>query len=435
MGERDLRFRAYAWAVCLAAGAGLWATWSLDGYGRNWALLLTLALAVVVSELLAVDLPNGASMSLTYPLGVCTIVLFGPTASALLAVLSMLPFLVGRGRSTPSRTAGNIGQLALSAIVPAWGFVALGGNPLALQRATAGAIGMPLVPGLVAATLGILVNFALGGWGYSLVHDVPLRSVWRQLISWMIPSQVALGLIGLAIAQVMAGPAGPLGFILFVVPLVVARQTYRRYLALREAYADTVRSLVAALEAKDPYTKGHSVRVAKVAVRIAGAVGLTDAEIESIEWAALLHDLGKIGISRSVLGKPSALTEEEYERVRQHPDIAAHILESVPFLDSVRPAVQDHHERVDGLGYARGLRGDDLSLSARILAVADSYDAMTADRPYRKAMSAQDALEELLSNAGTQFDGDVVSAFAAVWPSTVRDEAHSANQGQGQGDG
>jgi putative nucleotidyltransferase with HDIG domain len=206
------------------------------------------------------------------------------------------------------------------------------------------------------------------------------------------------------------------------VPLLVARQTHRRYLSLRETYAETVRSLVAALEAKDPYTKGHSVRVARIAVAVARRMGFEDAEVERIEYAALLHDLGKIGISRSVLSKPGALTNDEFDRIREHPDIAARILESVPFLEDVRPVVQDHHERVDGLGYGRGLAGEELSTPARILAAADSFDAMTADRPYRDAMPEASAVAELRSNAGSQFDPLVVEALIAVLPTLPRDD-------------
>jgi putative nucleotidyltransferase with HDIG domain len=421
MGARDLRFRVYAWAVAALAVAGIAISWNVDGYARQWPLLVTLACAVLVSELLAVDLENGASISLTYPLGVCAIVLFGSTGAAGLAALSLLPSLFTHARSSVTKAVFNMGQLALSALVPAWAYLALGGHPLILGLSGLEQARVDAVPGLAAATIGILVNFGLGGIGYSMVHDVSLRQVWRHLVSWMIASQVALGLLGLAIAQVMASE-GALGFALFVVPLVVARQTHSRYLSLREAYADTVRSLVAAIEAKDPYTKGHSVRVARFAVAIAEAMSLEDSRTQSIEYAALLHDLGKIGISRAVLAKAGALTDAEYGRVQEHPAIGARILESVPFLDSVRPAVQDHHERVDGKGYGRRINGAELSVEARILAVADSYDAMTADRPYRAALSAEAAVAELRANCGTQFDEQIVETFLSVLPGLEREE-------------
>jgi putative nucleotidyltransferase with HDIG domain len=354
-------------------------------------------------------------------------VFLGPTAAAAAGVLSMMPALLPRPKASLTKIAFNTGQMVLTFLLPALAYLALGGRPLLGEPLLAGQFTQMVVPLVVAATLGIVVNFALGGLGYAMIHNLTLRRVWREAFSWVIASQIALGLLGLAIAQIMA-IEGPLGFALFVVPLVVARQTHSRYLSLRETYAETVRSLVAALEAKDPYTKGHSVRVARITVAVARQMGFEDAEVERIEYAALLHDLGKIGISRSVLSKPGTLTDDEFDKIREHPDIAARILESVPFLEDVRPVVQDHHERVDGLGYGRGLVGEDLSMAARILAAADSYDAMTADRPYRGAMPQAAAVAELRANTGTQFDPDVVDALIAVLPALTEDEeAHSSD--------
>jgi HD-GYP domain-containing protein (c-di-GMP phosphodiesterase class II) len=378
--------------------------------------MLTLVIAVLVSELLAVDLPDGGTLSLTYPLSVCAIVLLGPTAAALLAAVSMVPALFSTPRMSPSRLLGNLGQVVLAVLVPGWLYIGLLHGPL-LSRGALAAGDLPgVLPALLAAgTAGVFVNAALFVTGYGIMHDVSARRVWRVAISWALAPQLALGLLGLAIAQVMAGE-GALGFALFVVPLVVARQTHSRYLSLREAYADTVRSLVAAIEAKDPYTKGHSLRVAGFAVATAKAMGLDDRKVQNVEYAALLHDLGKIGISRAVLAKSGALTEAEYAGVREHPAIAARILQSVPFLDPVLPAVRDHHERMDGQGYGRGLMGSAICVEAKILAVADSYDAMTADRPYRGAMSPEAAVAELRANLDTQFDRATAETFLAILP-------------------
>jgi putative nucleotidyltransferase with HDIG domain len=425
MGERDLRFRVLSWATPTVAAIVVASSWNTTGYESQWPLVLTLAAAVIVSEYMAVDLPSGGSHSLTYPLGVSAIVLLGPTGAAAVAVLSMMPAVIPRRRASVRKIVFNAGQVVLTFALPAWAYLGLGGSPLMGQPLLADQIARMLVPLLAAATLGILVNFALGGLGYAMIHDLSFRSVWREAFSWVVASQVALGLLGIAIAQIMAAD-GPLGFALFVVPLVVARQTHSRYLSLREAYADTVRSLVAALEAKDPYTKGHSVRVARVAVAVARHMGFEDADVDRIEYAALLHDLGKIGISRSVLSKPGALSDDEYEKIREHPDIAARILESVPFLEDVRPIVQDHHERVDGLGYGRGLAGDGVSTSARVLAVADSFDAMTADRPYRRAMPEDMAVSELRANSGSQFDPIAVEALIAALPVLRQADGESA---------
>jgi putative nucleotidyltransferase with HDIG domain len=415
MGARDLRFRAYAVTLASVAAAGFALSvtrWPVSVVSSSMVVLAT---AVLASELLAVELAGGASLSLAYPLLVCAVVLLGPSAAGALAILSMAPLLFHKPRMSGIRLLGNLGQATLTALVPGWLYLALGGQLLADTRLSSADFQGQLLPLLVAATAGVVVNGVLFSVGYALVRSATVAEAWRVAVSWAIASQVALGLMGLAIARVMS-IEGPLGFALFVVPLLVARQTYRRYLSLRETYADTVRSLVAALEAKDQYTKGHSVRVARIAVAVAGQMGFDDVEVERIEYAALLHDLGKIGISRSVLSKPGALTDEEFDKIRQHPDIAARILESIPFLDDVRPIVQDHHERVDGLGYGRGLTGDHMSTAARILAVADGYDAMTAERPYRAAMSERAAVKELRANAGTQFDPAVVEVLIAALP-------------------
>jgi putative nucleotidyltransferase with HDIG domain len=421
MGAHDLRFRVYVAVLVVAATAGMGVSAISSSESLVSVSMAVLAVAVLVSELLAVELAGGASLSLTYPLFVCAIVLLGPTSAGVLAVLSTVPFLFHKPGMSGVRLLGNLGQAVLTALVPGWLYLALGGHLLSGAQVSNADFQGQILPLLVAATAGVIVNGILFSIGYALVRNATLAEAWRLAVSWAIASQVALGLMGLAIARVM-NVEGPLGFALFVVPLLVARQTHRRYLSLRETYAETVRSLVAALEAKDPYTKGHSVRVARIAVAVARRMGFEDAGVERIEYAALLHDLGKIGISRSVLSKPGALTDDEFDRIREHPDIAARILESVPFLEDVRPVVQDHHERVDGLGYGRGLAGEELSTSARILAAADSFDAMTADRPYRDAMPEASAVAELRSNAGSQFDPLVVEALIAVLPTLPRDD-------------
>jgi putative nucleotidyltransferase with HDIG domain len=169
--------------------------------------------------------------------------------------------------------------------------------------------------------------------------------------------------------------------------------------------------MVAALEAKDVYTKGHSLRVAEYAVQIAVALGVPAATVERIEYAALLHDLGKVGVSSRVLGKTGRLTDVEYDEIKRHPEIGAHILSDVPYLADLVPLIAAHHEKLDGSGYGQGLVGAEIPFEARILAVADAYDAMTSARPYRGAMPHETAMEQLLQGRGTQFDADVVTAF------------------------
>ena len=162
------------------------------------------------------------------------------------------------------------------------------------------------------------------------------------------------------------------------------------------------------IEARDPYTGGHVWRVSQFAKLLATKVGLSEDGIITISIAAYLHDLGKIGIPDEILKKTTALTDDEYAIIKTHPSIGSRLLDAHPLAEMVSCAANDHHERVDGKGYPRGLHGEQLSQTARIISVADAFDAMTSVRPYRKGMSMEQALCHLEENAGTQFDSDLV---------------------------
>jgi putative nucleotidyltransferase with HDIG domain len=187
------------------------------------------------------------------------------------------------------------------------------------------------------------------------------------------------------------------------------------------AYTGAIRALAAALDARDPYTAGHSERVSVLSVAIARALDLPDEEVEVLRLGALLHDIGKIGVPDEILRKPTALTDAEFAAIKQHPVLGARILRSVPFLSRHIPIVELHHERPDGLGYPLGLRSDDIPLAARIVHVADAYDAMTSARAYRSAMPSSAALRELWRCAGTQFHAELVGALANALPGVTSD--------------
>ena len=186
------------------------------------------------------------------------------------------------------------------------------------------------------------------------------------------------------------------------------------FTSLQEAYLATVRSLAAAVDAKDSYTRGHSDKVATYATMIAQRMILSHDQLTALEMAAYLHDIGKIGVPEGILLKPGRLSDEEMSQMRHHPLIGANILKPVAFPWAITPIVRHHHEYWDGNGYPAGLKGEEIPLLARILCVADSYEAMTADRPYRAGRSASEAAIELSSCAGSQFDPRVVEHMLAV---------------------
>ena len=194
----------------------------------------------------------------------------------------------------------------------------------------------------------------------------------------------------------------------------VALENASLYEDLEMSYFSTVKALARAIEVKDPYTYGHSERVTDYAMAIARKLELSEWECRNVKYAAALHDIGKIGIARKILNKPGALSEEEFVHVKTHPQLGDSIIEPVTFLQAPREIILHHHERFDGKGYPDGLAGEHIPLGARILAVADSFEAMMSDRPYRKALPVAEAVRELELNAGTQFDPVVVKAFMAA---------------------
>lgn len=184
---------------------------------------------------------------------------------------------------------------------------------------------------------------------------------------------------------------------------------------MRDGYLETVKSLAKAIEANDYYTRGHCDRVSTLSLKVGREIGLSPAEMKDLEFAGILHDIGKLGVPGTVIHKPGMLTDAEYAQVMKHPAIGGEILQGVVFLEESRGILMQHHERYDGKGYPAGLSGEGIHRSARILAIADAYDAMTSDRPYRAApLSEAAAREELVKGRGCQFDPQLTDCFLAL---------------------
>ncbi len=191
----------------------------------------------------------------------------------------------------------------------------------------------------------------------------------------------------------------------------IAIENARLFESLEEIYLDVITALASAIDARDSYTHGHSHRVTEYAVLIAEEMGMSPQEVDIIRNASILHDVGKIGIKEEILKKPGKLTEAETLEMQYHPFIGTRILQSVKLLEPVLPLVYHHQEKYDGSGYPEGLKGEDIPLGARVIGVCDAFEAMTSDRPYRKALPVEKALAELRNEAGRQFDPDIVEVF------------------------
>jgi len=189
---------------------------------------------------------------------------------------------------------------------------------------------------------------------------------------------------------------------------VKLQQAYR---TLKKAHLDSVKVLAEAIDAKDPYTRGHSDRVRRMSLQIATSLGLSEERVEALEYGALLHDIGKIGIKDEILQKPGALSPEEYQTIQEHPLIGVKIVEGIEFFKDKMPMIRNHHEHYNGRGYPDGLVGEAIPLEARIIAVPDAFDAMASLRPHRRAMALQDILLEMEKCKGSQFDPNILEIF------------------------
>jgi putative nucleotidyltransferase with HDIG domain len=217
-----------------------------------------------------------------------------------------------------------------------------------------------------------------------------------------------------AVIQATAGGVAVIFIALVTLASGASRELERRRRETEGTFSKTLGLMAQIIDRRDPYTAGHSRRVADYSRLTASALALSDRDVDIVERAALLHDLGKVGIPDAILLKPARLDDGERSVMDRHPTIGADLLRGITSMEDVTPCVLHHHERIDGCGYPSGLRGDTIPLGARIVAVADAFDAMTTDRPYRRALTADAAVTELGRMAGTQFDARVVVAMVTL---------------------
>jgi HD-GYP domain-containing protein (c-di-GMP phosphodiesterase class II) len=263
---------------------------------------------------------------------------------------------------------------------------------------------------LVVGATFMTLNSILAVVAASVRTGSPIRRTFTivvQNISVGLVAQVPLGWLMAEIAD----KVGHWATLLFMIPLLLARFSFTKYTELRELFFGSVSALSQAIDAKDGFTRGHADRVSRIAGAIAREIGLSEREIEQIELAAMLHDIGKIGVEDRILMKPSRLDPEETLAMRRHSAYGASILSPSAALRPLVPLVLHHHESYDGSGYPEGLKGEDIPLGSRVIIVADAYEAMTSDRIYRKAMGHERAMEQLQKYKGIQFDPRMVRAI------------------------
>lgn len=404
------RMTRYTIATMMAAVILTLALWQFFPVAA-WGPVLALVALTFVTENFAFRLPLAGSVSLSFAIIYAALLHSGPLAAVACAVAASTSIEEFREGKPLVLRAFNLGQLVVSAGLAGLVYRIAGGS---LVSATMIEFPVSLVAALAAAVSFFAANVLLVGYAASILTNQDIGSVLRDqgFLSYG-ASLVVLALLGLMVASLLALRSW-WGLLLLVLPFMFARSTFRVYVELTEAYTSTVRSLVRAIEAKDPYTRGHSERVAVYSRLLAQRLGVPRSDVDLLERAALLHDVGKIGIDLDTLTSPTQLSAEEVRIIRQHPALGSQLVSDVEFLSDIVPIVRHHHERIDGAGYPDGLVGDRIPWLSRILAVADSYDAMTSDRAYRLGMSKHAAIVELTRVAGTQLDPAIAEVFAGM---------------------
>lgn len=424
-------FRVHHAAVVLAAIAALILTAPQAGRVDPATLAILLAL-MAAGEATAIKLPHGGYVSIGGVLDMASLVLVGPVYTAWANAIATLAIQGPVLRRPWTKVTHNAAVFVLTALGAGAVFEAAGGMP--------GRLTFPgdLVPLAACGVAYFLLNSLFVSLAIGLSSHGDPWQVWQKTFLRGIVHHVSFVSLG-ALVAVVHLHAGPWGLPLVAIPFVVSYLSFKLYLEIRSDLKDFVRALADVLDEVDPYTRQHSFRVSRYAIRLARAMRLPDREIEDLEYAALVHDLGKIGPQHQhILQKPGGLTHEEHSTLRSHAAAGAQIVRKVKALRRSSDIVQHHHERPDGQGYPHGLRTPQIPRGARILNVADAFDAMTSDRPYRQALSVDTAVAELARGAGQQFDAEVVQcllelhhagAFPAV-PSPTREELRALRVGR-----
>lgn len=391
---------------------------SVNGHQKLIQYVLLFILAYIC-RCLPVYIRKDFAIDMAFISNIAVILFLGPFAAVAITLATSI-FIVEhvsglKGKfltifNTPFiKTAFNTGNLCIS--------VYTGG--LVFEWA-GGVIGDLSFPGIILPLLAMIltimsVNSVLLILLFKFNTGIPFfKSFVSNLVEFM-PSVIASAPIGYFIAKFMEMENGGYLVIFFVLPLLLARYAFSLYISSKQNYYVMLKTLTLAIEAKDEYTCGHSQRVEEYAKQLALEMHLSQARIENLQVAALLHDIGKIGIDENILNKPAKLTPDERKQIETHPQISINILKEVNLSTVAFQVILHHHERYDGRGYPSGMGGDSLPIEVYILGVADTYDAITSTRPYSYGSSPERAKEIIMEESGGQFHPLVVEAFVRAF--------------------
>lgn len=393
----------------------------------QWAIVFLALLSLsFVSELLALRVTaQGTETSMDFVPQLGAILLIGPAGAGLLTATSFVVYQVLLTDKPPAKALFNISQGVLSVSLAGILYVILGGQP----SLTTFSLSANLPPFIIAVLSYFSINSSAVSYIISISEEKSLVTVWQELSLTPLAFDIIISSLALLVAYLYVS-WNALAMLAVVVPIIGLRYSYGVTLELKQLNSDLLRVLINTIEAQDPYTSGHSIRVAEGALAIADEVGLPPQERRSIETAALLHDIGKIDSSfHKILRKEGDLDKSDWALIRRHPERGAELVQPIRSLENdVLDYIKHHHERYDGDGYPAGLEGQEIPLGARVIMVADTIDAMVTERPYRAKIELDEVRQELREEAGRQFDPKCVEAALTInLPKKMRDAAENPN--------
>jgi diguanylate cyclase (GGDEF)-like protein/putative nucleotidyltransferase with HDIG domain len=436
MKDLPIPARIYVGAVLLAGAAVL--VLNLPGSFPHFGLFAALLVFSSVASALKVSLPlatSGSTMSVSYAVDFASLLLLGANPTMIVAGTSAWSQCTFRTqqRSPAYRTLFSMASLVLTVKATGLAYAWLGGPPPGVPF-SAISIAKPLVG---AATVYFICNTVFVATAISLSTRQSILRVWNENFLWSAPSYF-VGALAAGSAAWVVDRGGYWMASLAAAPLYLTYRTYKVYLGriqdqqrhvqqVSDLHLATIEALALAIDAKDQTAQSHIRRVQVYAAGLARAFGMTMNEIQGVKTAALLHDIGKLAVPEHILSKPGPLTQEEFQKIRIHPQVGAEIISGVPFPYPVAPLILSHHERWDGKGYPAGLKGSEIPLGARILAVVDYFDALMSERPYHKAMNLEAAIGLLRQESGKALDPRVVETFIEMYPA-LSDEADASQE-------
>jgi hypothetical protein len=370
---------------------------------RNISILGVVVFGILIfaAENLSAPLPKTGSVSVSFGISLASLIIFGPATGILVTAFSIFNIKEFMKRVPYYKHLFNAGQYLFSFAASSLFFATFYDQT---QKNFFYPRNIWVI--LLATYIFFLLNTVLIAGAISISSNANFLNVWIFNFAWIIPFQFFLSVMAIAIAFLYK-LYSPFTLIFTTLPLIIAQYVYLLRIKERRMILNSIMQIVKIMEAKDIYTAGHSIRVAEYCEKIARGMRLNEYDIEIMRSLADLHDVGKIQIDLSILNKMTKLTEKDWTEIKKHPVVSYDIVMQIDFLKSRANAILYHHERVDGKGYPYGKKDEEIPLFAKILMVADAYDAMTTDRPYRKALTKEESIAELENNKGTQFDPKV----------------------------